>query len=107
MRFFLFLVENRFINPLNFQRNARLDAVKFEKKYYNDYFKHLNPDDYQNATIKRQLLRLRKLGINALPDKKIEQVCINVYLKRFLISQEIIFSVWRGRWKYDKHLRTR
>ncbi|KAB0795435.1 hypothetical protein PPYR_12274 [Photinus pyralis] len=49
---------------------ATLVAARFEKDYWQRYFRHLTPSDYQDVNIQRQVAMLKELGIAALDDFK-------------------------------------
>jgi peptidyl-dipeptidase A len=56
------------------QAKLVLESAAFNRKYYEDHFKGVNPEDYTNELTKRQLKYLTKLGRDALDDNKLEQL---------------------------------
>ncbi|KAJ3641062.1 hypothetical protein Zmor_027585 [Zophobas morio] len=65
--------------------NVTLESAALAKKYWQDYFKDLNPDDYQDEQLKRQVKNLRILGNAALNEEKLTKLTkatnnmINIY----------------------------
>ncbi|RZC38944.1 hypothetical protein BDFB_007692, partial [Asbolus verrucosus] len=56
------------------QLNITLEAAAFEKFNWEKYFKNLDPDDYVDELVKRQIRDLRILGNAALPEDKLTQL---------------------------------
>ncbi|RZB38755.1 hypothetical protein BDFB_008530 [Asbolus verrucosus] len=54
--------------------NVTLEAAAFQKSNWEQYFKDLNPDDYVDEQIKRQVKNLRILGNAALSEEKLTQL---------------------------------
>lgn len=49
-------------------------AAEFEKSHWEEYFKDLNPDDYKNEIIQREVKSLKVLGNAALSTEKLTNV---------------------------------
>jgi peptidyl-dipeptidase A len=54
--------------------NVTLEAAALQKDNWQKYFKDLNPDDYQDEEIKRQVKDLRILGNAALDEEKLSEL---------------------------------
>ena len=53
---------------------AVLEGAKFSKKYHEEVFKNLKPEDYTDESIQRQLKYLTKLGRDALEEADLSEV---------------------------------
>lgn len=62
------------IGTVLFQVNETLISAEFEKSHWEEYFKDLNPDDYQNELIQREVRSLKVLGSAALSTEKLTNV---------------------------------
>lgn len=50
---------------------AVAENAEFIKEQNNRYFKHLNPNDYNDGKIQRQIKLIRDLGTNALSERRL------------------------------------
>ena len=64
-----------------------LESAALAKKYWQDYFKDLNPDDYQDEQLKRQVKNLRILGNAALNEEKLTKV--SVFFERLDLQEYV------------------
>lgn len=53
---------------------------KFNKEYWNRYFRGLKPSDYTDVDLKRQISRLSILGNTALDEDKLTRVRNTIFL---------------------------
>lgn len=56
------------------QNTILAEYALFQKRYWNDYFKDANEEDYTEEAVKRQVKLLKKLGTSALPDDDVTKV---------------------------------
>ncbi|KAF5307920.1 hypothetical protein FQR65_LT06487 [Abscondita terminalis] len=64
---------------------ANADEVNFKKYYWTNYFRHLNPSNYESDYVRRQIMMLKELGMAALDDGKyvelsnMRSIMMNIY----------------------------
>ncbi|XP_063703175.1 angiotensin-converting enzyme-like [Culicoides brevitarsis] len=53
---------------------AVLENAKLKKEYYERYFKGQNPDDYEDLSVKRQIMQVNTLGVDTLNENDLKNL---------------------------------